>query len=423
MKRNRWLFLIILVLIAIIILFAFLLEHREAQLASVNPPPIEEKEASGQEVSGEEPGQAPQVVPGEVLAVEERILEPSFSVSLTYDKYLTTYTYFFVGGDSAIIRSGPSSSYPILRRAAYGERLDYLESVYIAAEDGSTEQWHHIIWEEEGEKRFGFVHGSEVTERLYQFDKMEEAVLKAEAYAERGDLTYISNYQNRNGYAPLYKGQAVDGEGNRRSQSAPGYPSLSDMSNFLYLGDGTLVRYHFPSGDYARVEVVASGERYYVPKKFIPKDHRIHDLKKVIVIDVTNQNEAVYEKIEGTWTLISYTQATTGKIGRYSQPTPTGFYFAMESRSYFRYYEDGTTRIQGYAPYAIRFAGGAYIHGVPVNYKYLADGTQITPPTQEYSKTIGTVPLSHKCVRNYTSHAKFLYDWFTPGETVVIVID
>lgn len=423
MKRNRRLFLIILLLIAIIILFAFLLEHREFQPASGNPPYIASEEAPEPEVSESETvGHVLDVLPGEVLAVEERILEPSFPVSLAYNKYLTTYTYFFVGGDSANIRSGPSFSDPILRRAAYGERLDYLESVYIAAEGGSTEQWHHITWEEEGEKRFGFVHSSVVTERLYQFDKMEEAVKKAEAYAERGDLTYISNYQNRNGYAPLYRGGAVDEEGNRRSQSAPGYPSLSDMDSFLYLGDGTLVRYLFPSGDYARIEVVASGERYYVPSKFIP-DHKIHDLTKVIVIDVTNQNEGVYEKIEGTWTLISYSQATTGTTGRYSQPTPTGFYFGMESRPYFRYYEDGTTRIQGYAPYAIRFAGGAYVHGVPVNYKYHADGTLITPPTQEYSKTIGTVPLSHKCVRNYTSHAKFLYDWFTPGETIVIVIN
>ena len=423
MKSNRCLFIVILILLAIIIVFASLLEHRESKLASGGPSLTEAKEVYEEKASEGEADHELQADPGEVLAVEERILEPSFPVALVYDKYLTTYTYFFVGEDSVIIRQGPSFSEPILRKAEYGERLDYLETVYVAADDGGTEQWHHIIWEEDGQKRFGFIHGSDATERLYQFDKMEEAVKKAEAYAERGELTYISNYQNQNGYAPLYKGKTVDDKGNRRSQSAPGYSSLSHEEDFIYLGDGTLVRYLFPSEDYVRVEVVASGERYYVPRKYIPKDHRIHDLRKIIVVDVTNQNEGVYEKIEGTWTLISYTQATTGKEGRYSQPQPTGFYFGIESRTYIRYYEDGTTKIQGYAPYAIRFAGGAYIHGVPVNYKYLADGTQITPPHQEYSKTIGTVPLSHKCVRNYTSHAKFLYDWFSPGETVVIVID
>lgn len=419
MRGNRWLILMIVILAGIVFMLSVLLDQREPQPASGNIPPtiVEEGNSQGTEVY------VPAVTPGEVLAVEENLLEPAFPVSLKYDKYLTTYTYLFVDRESVNIRTGPSITDTVLRKAGYGERLDYLETVYIAAEGGKTERWFHVTWEADGETLFGFVNSNVVTERLYQFDKMEEAIKKAEAYAEMGGLTYISNYQNRKGYAPLYKGGTIDEEGNRRSQSAPGYWSLDDKDNFRYLGDGTLIRYLFPNGDYARVEEVKSGERFYVPLKYIPKDHGIHNLTKAIVIDVTNQNEGVYEKISGEWTLISYTQATTGTTGRYSQPTPVGFYFGIESRPHFRYYEDGTTKIQGYAPFAIRFAGGAYVHGVPVNYKYNADGTLITPPAQEYSKTIGTVPLSHKCVRNYTSHAKFLYDWFTPGETIVIVID
>ena len=193
-------------------------------------------------------------------------------MALAYDKYLTTYTYFFVG-------EIPSSYVKALRlQNPFSERLNmgngnYLKPFTWPLMTG-TEQWHHIIWEEDGEKRFGFIHGSDATERLYQFDKMEEAVKKAEAYAERGELTYISNYQNRNGYAPLYKGKTVDDKGNRRSQSAPGYPSLSHKEDFIYLGDGTLVRYLFPSEDYARVEVVASGGGITC-LKCIPKDHRI----------------------------------------------------------------------------------------------------------------------------------------------------
>ncbi len=417
MKQNRWLILTILILGGIVLLLTALMEQQEPEAHYTGVFPVEDD-------SLEQPmSPVSQPAPGEVVAVEERILEPAFPVLLAYDKYLTTYTYLFVDGESANIRSGPSLTEPVIGKAFYGQRLNYLESVMIAREDGGTDTWFHVVWEEEGESRFGFIHSSTVMERLYQFDKMEEAIGKAEAYADMGGLTYISNYQNRKGYAPLYQGGTVDGEGNRRSQSAPAYVSPEHLESFVYLGDGTLVRYLFSDGEYARIQEVNSGKRYYVPLKYIPKDHIIHELTKAIVIDVTNQNEGVYEKIQGVWTLISYTQATTGTTGRYSQPTPTGFYFAMESRPYFRYYEDGTTKIQGYAPYAIRFAGGAYVHGVPVNYRVDADGTLIAPPAQEYSKTIGTVPLSHKCVRNYTSHAKFLYDWFTPGETIVIVID
>ncbi|HPO04226.1 MAG TPA: L,D-transpeptidase family protein [Bacillota bacterium] len=424
MERNRWPITIILILTGVILIFSSLLALREERHLShdLNMTAAHTgDEAHGDLKEAEE--YEPLENPGEVTAVEERILKPSFPVSLSYDKYLTSYTYLFVEKKTVDIRSGPSFSDPVLRKASFGERLDYLESVYIASEGGIDEQWIHAVFEEKGEKCFGFVNSLDVIERRFQFDKMEEAIKRAEDYAEKGRLTYISNYQNRNGSAPLCNGKVFDRQGNGRSQSAPGYYSLQNEADFLYLGDGTLVCSLLTDGDNVKVEVVATGEKYYVPIKYIPQNHEIHELARVIAVDVTNQNEAVFEKISGEWTLISYTQATTGVEGRYSMPTPTGFFFAMESRPYFRYYEDGTTRIQGYAPYAIRFAGGAYIHGIPVNYKYGENGELITPPHREYSAAIGTVPLSHKCVRNYTSHAKFLYNWFTPGETIVVVID
>ncbi|MGL4671009.1 L,D-transpeptidase, partial [Cetobacterium sp.] len=73
------------------------------------------------------------------------------------------------------------------------------------------------------------------------------------------------------------------------------------------------------------------------------------------------------------------------------------------------------TEIDGYAPYASRFSGGGYIHGVPVN----------LPRTEmiEYSQTLGTTPRSHMCVRNATSHAKYIYEWAEINKGLVIVIE
>ena len=48
---------------------------------------------------------------------------------------------------------------------------------------------------------------------------------------------------------------------------------------------------------------------------------------------------------------------------------------------------------------------------------------RIDPGHIEYSGSLGTIPLSHKCVRNITSHAKFLHDWVVIGEASVVVID
>ncbi|MCI8630958.1 MAG: L,D-transpeptidase [Firmicutes bacterium] len=123
------------------------------------------------------------------------------------------------------------------------------------------------------------------------------------------------------------------------------------------------------------------------------------------------------------WKIVSYSLATTGKSGKYHQPTPLGYYYAVEKKPKFYYLKDGTNDIEGYAPYAIRFTAGAYVHGVATAYKYTADGVRVDPGIHEFSKSIGTVPLSHKCVRNYTSHAKFLYDWYEHGKTIVIVIE
>ncbi|WP_353937924.1 L,D-transpeptidase family protein [Parabacteroides goldsteinii] len=58
---------------------------------------------------------------------------------------------------------------------------------------------------------------------------------------------------------------------------------------------------------------------------------------------------------------------------------------------------------------------GGYIHGVPVN----APRKSLI----EYSSTLGTTPRSHMCVRNATSHAKFIYDWAPVYETLVFVFD
>ncbi len=72
------------------------------------------------------------------------------------------------------------------------------------------------------------------------------------------------------------------------------------------------------------------------------------------------------------------------------------------------YLVDGSKETGGFAPYASRFTNGGYIHGVPVN----APRKSLI----EYSPTLGTTPRSHMCVRNATSHAKFVYDWAPVNE-------
>ena len=92
-----------------------------------------------------------------------------------------------------------------------------------------------------------------------------------------------------------------------------------------------------------------------------------------------------------------------------------GVYIIQEKKPRMIYLVDGTTETGGFAPYASRFTNGGYIHGVPVN----APRKSLI----EYSSTLGTTPRSHMCVRNATSHAKFIYDWAPVYETLVFVFD
>lgn len=364
---------------------------------------------------GEPTGPAIQKDPYDVTA---EITEPKMAFQLKYDKYPLTYTYLLV--DKAVnVRTGPALTEAKLKVAQKNEKLSYIETVTWP--DGV--QWYHITWQQNGRQLFGFVSADAVTKRVFQFNKAYDAVLKAEQSAAEGPLTYINNYHNLKGSSPLYHGGETDSTGGRRSQSAPGYPNLADLKEFSYLGDGTLVKVLSSGSQYTRVSLVYDGKNYFVPNKYVATPPAIAAVKKAVVIDRANQNEVVFEKIGGEWKVISYTLATTGTTGEYHQPTPLGFFYGIEKRERFYYYKDGTTSIQGYAPYAVRFAGGAYMHGVPVNYKYNSNGSRIDPGKVEYSGTMGTVPLSHKCVRNYTSHAKFVYDWYTPGEVAVIVIE
>ena len=415
MQKNLRLAILIMSLLAVFLLiliigpeFSGSFASADEKVDSLQPEVVDSSKEPTKSAIEEEKG------PSDVT---NEITEPSVGFSLKYDKYHFTYLYLLVQNESVNIRKGPSLTEPVLKAVPHNEKLNYIETIT----DNGT--WYHVAWLENNRPYFGFVSADVVTKRVFQFDKMHEAVLKAEKAASEGPLTYINNYHNLKGWAPLYQGEELDKSDGRRSQSAPGYPDSSDLSEFSYLSDGTLVRVLSQAGQYTRVSLVKDGAVYFVPSQYIATPAAVTMIRTAVVIDRINQNEVVLEKTGEEWNVISYTLATTGTTGEYHQTTPLGYFYGIEKRERFYYYKDGTTKIQGYAPWAVRFSGGAYLHGVPVNYKFNSTGDRVDPGKIEYSRTMGTVPLSHKCVRNYTSHAKFLYDLYTPGEMIVIVME
>lgn len=415
MKKIPILVVLVFILLAVMLFFQLLLQEKESTAG------IPETKAS-QPINPEFSKTNPEAATGSAINDHTApSTASSFPVQWKYADSFAADSYVVALEGTVSVLDAPREDGAIVGTLAHNEKSICFSKQEQVLETGEKTSWYEISLVQEGMEVRGYVSSRQVQLRSFRYAKAEAAVNLAQRYADIGSLTYIDNWKERNGKSPLYRGKTEDTKGNHRAQSAPGYPDPTNLSEFFYIADGTLVRYLSERGDLIRTEIVATGETLYIPNRYLPKIQAVTDLKKLIAIDLDQQNELVYEKIDGTWTLISRTFATTGKIGTYSSPTPKGFFYAIELRKQFYYYKDGTTMFQGYAPYAIRFTDSAYIHGIPVDFHYTSQGTRVVPGHRETSSTIGTIPLSHKCVRNNTSHAKFLYDWFSTGETIVVI--
>jgi hypothetical protein len=261
--------------------------------------------------------------------------------------------------------------------------------------------------------------------RNFRFLEMIETARVSASEFERGSLTYVSNYKDEHGLAPLYRGKTVDKSGTLRGASAPAYKDLNNLDEFDYLPDGTLIRIIEESAaekeGFSKVYCIKDKCEYFISQQYVELNRKLTKVEKVIVVDLGNQtiisleNKPLLEFFKASntylktdWEIVSYSKCTTGDLSLYHQPTPEGYFYAIEKKPFFYYLADGTNIVAGKEPWGIRFTAGAYVHGMSLG---------------EYSSAIGTIPLSHKCVRNYTSHAKFLYDWYEEDRTIITVIN
>lgn len=264
------------------------------------------------------------------------------------------------------------------------------------------------------------------TFRVFQWEKIKEKLAYIENF-QRKNIQYaiLQNYKNKNREAAVvanfkrnaYK-RVSDSLGVEKYQSAPLYRIGESKTPTLYGRDGSLVR--LLSSDtlnMVKVEGLSNFEgTWEVPKRYVKTIGDMVRFNHIIVIDVTNQNIATLEKTDKRWIIRSMNPATTGRHNPpHAMETPTGIFMVQEQKKKMYYFKDGTKSIEGYAPYASRFTNGAYVHGVPINNP---NGAII-----EYSSTLGTTPRSHMCVRNASSHSKFVYEWVKPMASLVIVID
>lgn len=262
------------------------------------------------------------------------------------------------------------------------------------------------------------------TVRVFQWEKIKARLFLLDSIQQTpSSWAILQNYKNKNGEAPLVKKYSRDAYrriadtlGIERYQAVPLFFVNDTAVAERYGRDGTPVKLIGHVGSFAKVKSVNFEGDWLIPKRYVKEIGDTITYKHAMVVDVTNQNIVTLEKKDSTWLVRSMNPATTGVHNPpYAQETPLGMFVLQEKKVRMLFLKDGTTLTGGFAPYANRFTNGGYIHGVPVN----APGKKMI----EYSPTLGTTPRSHMCVRNATSHAKFVYDWAPVFESIIFVID
>lgn len=352
-----------------------------------------------------------------VVAVEEprewRVIrdfahevDPEHQVDLKYDgKLPEDLSYVIVLSARVNLRERPTTESDIMSKAYQGKRLKVLELV----ENNDGQEWYRI--EDEGEELF--VYKKIVALREFRFARMKEKIEELENFIEE-NLSLGRVVASVNAYIPNPDNEDLrrntDKYGNVKDQTATGYYGETKV----YVSDRTIVGIEEKIGKRYRI-IKQGGEEPYldVSVRRVDKRLKIEGMpRKVIVIDVKNQNLGVYEKNGNSWSLISYTYSKTGIESRLGFKTPRGSFIVPTAKN-FMIYNDAYGEKQGYAEHAIRFSGGGYIHGTPFN---LTEVDELEKYRRIKESTLGSYPGTRKCVRNTLEHAKFLFDWVVGGE-------
>ena len=264
------------------------------------------------------------------------------------------------------------------------------------------------------------------TTRHFQLNKIKEKLAFVENF-QRTPASYgiLQNRKNKNQEAPLVKNYhrneyklISDSLGTERYQAAPLYAVGENDAPTIYGRDGALVKLLTSDTlDMIRLEGVSFPGTWETPKRYVKAIGDSVTFHRIAFVDVTNQNILTAERTgDCRWVIRSMNPATSGvHKPPYAHETPLGIFVIQEKKAKMFYLKDGTNTIHGYAPYASRFTNGAYIHGIPTQ--------SVNAGIIEHSWSLGTTPRSHMCVRNASSHAKFVYDWAKTFNALVIVID
>lgn len=309
--------------------------------------------------------------------------------------------YAFVTSRTANVRDYPGTEGNIIGKFSYDTKLTLLEKIYVKGN-----YWYKVMTPQGKE---GYIAASISQKRNFRFDMALDKIHQLENFltkerAEGRKIVAISSYTPNPNHVDLKKNK--DKYGTSSDQNTPGKSSSGET---IYVPDRSLVSVQSTAGGTSTIKALSIPETLTIPNKNISHlNIPSNNFNKVVAIDNKNQNFIVFEKtVSGEWEVISYVYSKTGIDSQLGFETPKGFFSAAMAR-YVMAYNDENGIKQGSARYAIRFCGGGYIHGTPINEEEEVN-REFFMKQKEF--TLGTYSGTRKCIRTTESHAKFLFDW------------
>lgn len=318
--------------------------------------------------------------------------------------------YVFIKTVKGNIREKPTTSSKIIMQAPFNTKFRVLSKIQVR-----DSIWYEIEVENQGEKKIAYVSEKIVTYKGFRFEKMVSRISDLEKFIsdsnEKGLQLVSTNSYKPNPYNEDME-REKDKYGISIDQNIEGKFEPEDLE--LHVPDRSIMRVLSEEGEYVNVNIEAIEESpIKIKKSYITKRPNISKgFKKIIVADIENQNLGIFEKIDNEWNLISYIYGKTGLESILGFETPRGSY-VIPMVKYEMEYTDNYGRDSGMARYAIRFSGGGYLHGTPL--EHVEDGNKDFF-LNEKEDGLGTYKGTRKCIRNTEEHAKFLFDWILEGQ-------
>lgn len=329
--------------------------------------------------------------------------------------------YVFVRTRTANLRDQPNTKGKIIKKFNYDTKLKALEKI---SDYGNY--WYKV---EAATGETGYISAMVVRKRMFRFEKALDKIVELENFIAK-EMEEGREVVSTNSYVPNPNNvnfkREKDKYGTSLDQNIVGWHGKER----IFVPDRSILSIIEKGSTTSKVKVASIKEELVIENKRISRNPKIDkDFRKVIAIDIENQNLIIFEKNEGKWEVISYVYSKTGIESEVGFETPKGFFIAPMAK-YIMPYNSEVGEKQGYARYAIRFSGGGYLHGTPINYEEDANREFFM---RQKEKTLGTFTGTRKCVRTTEPHAKYLFEWMVktpnknrneqvPSENVMFVI-